>query len=272
MLLWIIGKHGLLASSFQRILTSKNIPFIATSRTEVDIRDKSQIEAFLSMTPVTHIINCSGYTAVDRAEDEEENAFALNVIGPANLSTLSLPVVHFSTDYVFDGNKETPYTEQCRTNPKNIYGQTKRDGEKAILKNPNGIVLRISWLFGKEGKHFVSAMQQLLTEKPSLQIVSDQRGRPTFADDVVEATIKLIEKKEHGLFHFANQGETTWYEFAQHIQGHIGSSCTINPTDTASYGAKAYRPKNSVLSTEKIENLLGEKAPLWQNRLPEVLQ
>lgn len=267
MLLWIVGKTGLLSRAFQRML---DVPFVATSKEEVDCIDKESIERFLSMTPVTHIINCSGYTAVDLAEEEEREAFMLNVIGPANLASFDLPIVHFSTDYVFDGSKEGAYTETCKPNPLNIYGQTKLEGEKAVLKNPRSIVLRISWLFSREGIHFVSSMKRLMEKHGVLNIVSDQRGRPTYAEDVVFVTNRLIAMEAHGLFHYANEGETTWYEFAQQIKTHLKSSCQLIPTSTEQYGARALRPKNSVLSTEKIEKLLGEKPPLWHNRLPEV--
>ncbi len=271
MRIWIVGKNGLLASAFARICEAKKIPYRATSRSDVDCTDAASIAPFVKEYKPTLIINCAAYTSVDLAETNEKAAYQLNVLIPKHLAETGLPLVHFSTDYVFDGLSNSPYTEESAPQPINVYGKTKREGEKEALQNPHTLLVRVSWLFGKEGNHFVRTMQHLLGKKDAIQVVNDQWGRPTFADDVVHATLALVEKKARGIFHCANEGETTWYSFAASIKEIIGASCDVSPIPSEDYPQAAQRPKHSVLSTAKLEKTLGVKLPLWQNRVSEII-
>ena len=253
---WIIGKHGLLARAMQKYLT---IPYVATGKSEVDATSFQQVLTFALKEKPDWIINCSGYTAVDQAEDEREKAFLLNEHIPRILSNTNIPVLHFSTDYVFDGLKGKPYTEADSPHPLSVYGESKLAGEKY-----GDIVLRISWLFSDDGPDFVSKMKQFFKEGRNLTIVDDQYGRPTYAKDVVEAAEALMRGDHRGVFHFANAGKTSWYEFAKHLPG----AANISPVSSDEYPQKAPRPKYSVFSTEKIEKTLQFKIQSWHNTAP----
>ncbi len=262
-MLWIIGKDGMLGRAFCRILKEKNIPFIATSKGEVDITHP--VVDFDFDTAV----NCSGYTAVDHAEKQPQLAHAINIEGVEALARLGKKVIHFSTDYVFDGSQGTPYSEKDFTRPLSVYGQSKRTGEERLLKlSPESLVIRTSWLFGREGRNFVLTMRELMKERDELQIVADQVGRPTFCDDLVHATLELLD--ESGIIHFANSGVTTWYEFAQEIGKEVNYS-GVKPISSAQYDAAAKRPHYSVLDTAKVEALLGKTPRHWKEALKDLI-
>ncbi|MBI3211365.1 MAG: dTDP-4-dehydrorhamnose reductase [Simkania negevensis] len=283
MRIWIVGKQGMLSQSFQRILSQKGIDFFATSRSEVDLTRPAAVQEHFERQPFTHIINCAAYTAVDLGEIEEEKAFLVNSRGVEILAALAKEkgkkILHFSTDYVFDGTKGSPYEEKDLCSPLSVYGKTKRLGEeKLLLIYPESCIIRTSWLFGKEGNHFVKTIIRLMREKETLNIVSDQRGRPTFSDDLVLASLELLLLDRSGLFHFANQGETSWFEWAQEVyaklqEKNISLRCTsLVPITTKEYGAKAPRPLYSVLSTKKIEPLLSSKMRHWKESLQECME
>ncbi len=274
MKLWIIGKKGMLAKAFQRVCDQKKIAYIATSKEEANITD-------LEMSPddCTHVINCSGYTNVDGAESDPEGAYSLNVQGVKNLICLArqkgLKLVHFSTDYVFDGKKNAPYLEEDVCVPLSVYGKTKREGEVLLEDFSNSLLIRTSWLFGRDGNNFAKTMLKLMREKKELQVVADQRGRPTFAEDLAEVTLKLLPYS--GTFHFANHGVVSWYEWAQCIsdmareKGHPITCEKIFPLTTEAFGREATRPLYSVLATQKIENLLNLKLNHWSEGLQKIL-
>ena len=281
MRLWIIGKNGMLAKAFQRICEEEEIDFIATSKKEVDVSEPTHLQAQFETLSFSHIINCSGYTAVDSAENSEEQARLLNVGCVENLAKLSSlykkKLIHFSTDYVFHGQRSFPYTEENECNPLSIYGKTKREGEEKLLAiYPEACLIRTSWLFGKEGNHFVKTMMKLMKEKESIRIVSDQIGRPTFCDDLVRATLTLLE--QNGLFHIANSDEVSWHEFATEIyqclkRKNIPMNCReILPIKAREYGAIANRPPYSVLSTRKFERQGKFSLRSWKECLDEVVE
>ena len=280
MRLWIIGKNGMLAKAFQRICKKEGIDFISTSKKEVDISQSTDVQAQFETLSFSHIINCSGYTAVESAEKSKEQAHLLNVQSVENLARLSSiykkKLIHFSTDYVFDGGKGLPYTEEDECNPLSIYGKTKREGEEKLLTLcPEACLIRTSWLFGKEGNHFVKTMMKLMKEKESIQIVSDQVGKPTFCDDLVRATLTLLEQR--GVFHIANRGEVSWHEFATEIyqcmkRKNIPMNCReILPIKAKEYGTIAPRPPYSVLSTVKFEKQGKFSLRSWKECLDEVV-
>lgn len=243
-MLWITGKNGMLGQAFCRLLKEKGIDFVATGR-EVDI-----------CSPVVDfdfdvVINCAAYTAVDSAEKEWEEAYRVNRDGPRALGSLGKRVVHFSTDYVFDGEGDRPYLEGDTVGPRSVYGMTKLAGERALLEVcPEALIIRTSWLFGREGVDFVDKI--LRAENPV--VVDDQWGRPTFCDDLVEATLALLGQS--GVFHVANGGEATWYDFARAVR-EVGRKETEE---------ESIRPRYSVLATKKIEGV-GVKMRHWTEAL-----
>ncbi|MBF5059843.1 dTDP-4-dehydrorhamnose reductase [Candidatus Neptunochlamydia vexilliferae] len=269
MKLWIIGKRGLLASAMRRKCLEKGIDHVATTRKEVDVEDEKSVRAQFETMHFTHVINCSGYTAVDQAEEEEARAFALNRDAVALLAKLAQEhgkkLIHFSTDYVFDGEKEG-YQTGDPTAPLSIYGKSKEAGEKEL--HPEACLIRTSWLFGQEGSHFVKTMIRLMEQQETLSVVNDQKGRPTYADDLAEAALSLLDAS--GTFHFANEGETTWHGFAETIKrkleekNHPLRCHTIEPVTSEKFG-KAKRPASSILLTENLQ------PPHWEKGLEEVL-
>ena len=276
MKVWIVGKTGMLSKAFQRLFRSKGISYVATAKEEVDICSLSRVKKQCKNKMVTHVINCSGFTAVDLAESHPEKAYALNCLGVKNLAIACAEsekkLIHFSTDYIFDGTAHTPYTEEAVAQPLSIYGKTKDDGEKELFHHlKESLLIRTSWLFGKEGNHFVKTVVDLVQKRDRLHIINDQKGRPTFCDDVVEATLHLIKQK--GVFHFACAGQVSWFEWAEEIleqlkQAEIHSLCReLKPIPTSGYPTAAKRPLFSVLSTKKYETVTGEKPPCWKEGL-----
>ena len=274
MRVWIIGKRGMLSQAFRRKCRVRGVDYLATSRLEVNVEDESAVRAQFETLDFTHLINCSGYTAVDRAEDEEQLAYLLNVVAVERLAKLSKKhrkkLIHFSSDYVFDGEEES-YREDARPAPLSIYGKTKEAGEKKLFEHyPGACLVRTSWLFGREGNDFVKKMVTLMQERESLHVVSDQRGRPTYADDLAEAVLTIIDQS--GIFHFANEGAISWFEWAEIIkkkleERNVPLRCKeIAAISTEEFGAKAARPRSSLLVTDKFV------APHWDRGLEEVLE
>lgn len=257
MKIWIIGRWGMLARAMKRKCQQKGIPHFVTSRKEVDIKSEETLRAQFETLEFTHIINCSGYTAVDQAEEEKEKAYALNSQAVGLLAKLSREkgnrLIHFSTDYVFDGVKER-YREEDEKAPLSEYGRSKEIGERLLFEHyPEALLIRTSWLFGREGKDFVKKMMILMNEKEVLHVVSDQRGRPTYADDLAEVVLTMLD--DTGIFHFANDGETTWYEFAETIHKKLSQKKKIRckkveAISSDEFEAKAKRPRSSILKTD----------------------
>ncbi|MCB1084788.1 MAG: dTDP-4-dehydrorhamnose reductase [Chlamydiia bacterium] len=257
MRLWIIGKWGMLAQAMQRASRAAGIEFVATTRKEVNLLDEGALTAQFKTLNFSHVINCSGYTAVDQAEEETEAAHALNEKGVELLAKLCAKhgkkLLHFSTDYVFDG-KAGEYEAEDAPSPLSVYGRSKAAGEAALLRHhPEGCIIRTSWLFGKEGSCFVKKMIMLMQERERLQVVDDQRGRPTYADDLAEAALGLLESS--GIHHFSNSGETSWHGFATEILEKLkgrGVKCQeIEPISSETFGAKAVRPERAALKSSK---------------------
>jgi dTDP-4-dehydrorhamnose reductase len=279
--IWICGASGMLGSYFKRFISEKEIPFVANDRQEVDITDLNVVSEFVRVQKITHIINCAAYTQVDKAESEPKEAYLINAIGPYNLGIAArrhgARIVHFSTDYVFDGKGRTPYTEESECAPCSNYGMSKWAGEVKLLEeHKHACVIRTSWLYGMHGKNFVDTMLALMCEKEKIGVVSDQIGRPTYCQDLVEVTMSLLDME--GIFHFANAFETSWYQFAKEIHKQaeeLGLPLkvkTIDPIKTREYPTPAGRPAYSTLSTKKIENVLGLTVRPWVSALQDYLK
>jgi dTDP-4-dehydrorhamnose reductase len=280
-MVWLIGCKGMLGTEIARQLKNSNIDYIGTD-IDVDITKLEVLEDFANKNPkIDWIINCSAYTAVDKAEDDKDFANLLNNIGPKNISSVAKKInakmIHISTDYVFDGTGNIPYTEDMDVKPIGVYGQTKADGEKSVIDSGcEYYIFRTAWLYGYDGKNFVYTMLKLMESKQELSVVSDQKGTPTFAGDLANCVIKTITSKNQipcGIYHCTDLGEITWYDFACEIYkqgkatGKLSNECKINPCSTDEFPTKAKRPAYSVLSKEKIQQTLGITLPMWNESL-----
>jgi dTDP-4-dehydrorhamnose reductase len=251
--------------------------FLFKRKEELPLDDFKAVKNFFEKQQVHHCINCAAYTAVDKAESEKEKAFLINGDAAGNLATLckahQARLIHISTDYVFDGKASRPYTEEDRIAPINAYGASKLRGEDLILNHaPSSIIIRTSWLYSSFGNNFVKTMVRLLKERSSINVVDDQHGSPTYAADLANAIMTIIEKNEtehpySGIFNYCNMGETTWYKFAKAIRKYIKSKCEIEPIPTSAYPTPAKRPQYSVLDTTRIRESFGISIPEWKESL-----
>jgi dTDP-4-dehydrorhamnose reductase len=239
-----------------------------------DLSKPELFESLIQQWAPQAIINTAAYTAVDKAEAEQNLANLINATAVAELARIAgandILFITFSTDYVFNGNATSPYLTDTIIDPVNFYGTTKAKGEGlALAVNPNIIIIRTSWVFSSHGNNFVKTMIRLMKERATLNVVSDQIGRPTYAKDLAIATLKIINevnggKKIHGVYHYANKGVTSWFEFAQQIKKNAGLSCELIPIYTAQFPTPAKRPAYSVLDTQKIETEINIDIPSWE--------
>ncbi len=275
--IWVVGAKGMLGHEVTDILDEKRIQYLATD-IDCDITDLSVLESYISGKEFTHIINCAAYTAVDQAEDDEDQAFLLNAVGPKNLALAAkknnIILIHVSTDYVFDGKNPKGYNPNDPVNPISAYGRTKASGEKFIQEILDKFyIVRTSWLYGKYGKNFVVTMLNLMNERDTISVVNDQHGAPTYAVDLAKYLISLVFLDiNFGIYHFTNIGEITWYDFACSIYdlgeaiGLIHNKCSIIPISSSDFNSKASRPIYSYLLNEKNN---GKK---WSYSLKKMLQ
>ena len=243
----------------------KKIPkeweLLATDIDELDITNSVLVEKTIQQFRPDLIINCAAYTRVDDCETKKELAFAVNGAGPANLaraaSKIGAKLIHFSTDYIFDGTKGTPYTEEDQPNPINVYGASKLEGENDIRKNLNNyLIIRTQWLYGEGGPNFVKTILELAKTRDEIKVVNDQWGCPTRTEDLAELTLVLIRKEANGTFHIVGPATSTWYTFACDIIKEAGLTTKVTPCTTAEFPRPATRPVYSVLSTGKLRKLL----------------
>lgn len=254
---------------------------VAYDRASLDLTDVKSLRRIIRQEAPSIIVNAAAYTAVDHAETEPELALAINGTVPCILAeeahTLGALLVHYSTDYVFDGTSITPYTENCSVNPLNAYGISKLAGEQAIQSiTSNYLILRTSWVYGRRGHNFLGTMMRLGKEKTHLRIVDDQVGAPTWSRHIAESTGQLIARyafqKSPGIYHLSAMGETSWYAFAAAIYEILSRDSSyraphLTPISSEDYPLPAKRPRNSVLSNEKIFNQFGIQIPHWQQGL-----
>ncbi|WP_027374074.1 dTDP-4-dehydrorhamnose reductase [Chryseobacterium sp. UNC8MFCol] len=274
----VIGSNGQLGNCIRKIAPDfeNRYEFLFTDSATLDITSEEQVNDFFYDHKPDFCINASAYTAVDLAEKEEAKAFAVNAEGVAHLAQACVDhksiLTHISTDYVFDGDTNLPYSEDNFTNPIGVYGASKKKGEELALEiNPKTIILRTSWLYSEFNKNFVKTMLNLFTQKEELGIVADQFGQPTNANDLAEAIMQIIEtpQKNYGIFHFSNYPETTWFEFAKKIAEFSKSSVKLNPLTTEQYPTPAKRPVRSTMSLDKIEETYKIEPKHWENSLEE---
>jgi len=287
-MIWLIGNKGMLGSDIEKLLKKREMGYCASDR-EVDIIDYKALDKYVKDKEISWIINCAGYTRVDKAEEEVDEAFRVNKDGVRNIALFSakrqIRLIHISTDYVFDGRQKVgtvAYREDDKTKPINIYGKSKLAGEEEIKKILNEhFIIRTAWLYGLQGNNFVYTMLRLFKERDMVKVVEDQWGSPTYTADLTEAILKIIEDDlvSYGIYHFTNEGMTNWYEFSRIIYkkakklGLIedNKKVEIQPVKTEDYLTAARRPRCSVLSTEKIEKEFNLKIRDWDKALEDFL-
>ena len=282
-MIWLIGNKGMLGSDVESLLKQNEFEHLS-SDLEVDITNYEQLKDFVNDKKIDWIINCAAYTAVDRAEDEPDKAFLINAKGVLNIARIAKEkgaiLIHISTDYVFDGNKEGTYTDKDKPNPTGVYGKSKLQGEIYIQDVlTRYYIIRTAWLYGLHGNNFVYTMLRLFKEKESVKVVSDQWGSPTYAKDLAKAIVKILKSKHnsYGIYHFTNEGKTNWYEFAKAIyirskgMGIINRDIKIVPISSTEYPTKAKRPKNSYLSKDKIKRIFNIHINHWEDALNDFL-
>ena len=247
----------------------------------LDICDKEAVEHCFSANSIEVCINCAAYTAVDKAEDEPELAERINAYAPQVLAKTCLKhnalLIHISTDYVFDGTSEVPYLVSDAVNPQSVYGRTKAKGERLIRESGcSYFIVRTAWLYSAVGKNFVKTMLMLGDTKDEINVVADQKGCPTWAHDLAVALVALLNKKgkapAHETFHFTNEGQITWHDFATAIMEIGGKQCKVNPITTDQYPTKAKRPAYSVLDLSKIKEFAGIEIPFWRESLVKCME
>jgi dTDP-4-dehydrorhamnose reductase len=271
----ITGANGQLGQELRE--ASNNYPqfeFIFLSKDDLQISDDASVKKFFSETDPSFCINCAAYTAVDKAESEKEKAFLINAeavgIIAAACKNSSTKLIHLSTDYVFDGNSSTPLTEDDAVSPINIYGASKLKGEELAFKNnEETIVIRTSWVYSEFGNNFVKTMMRLMKERESINVINDQIGSPTYAADLANAILQIInsEKFTPGIYNYSNDGRISWFDFAKTIQELISSSCKIDPIPTAQYPTPAKRPHFSLLDKKKIKETYNISIADWKKSL-----
>lgn len=277
----ITGANGQLGSEIrEQSLNLSDWTFFFTDVNELDATDYFALEDFCKKNKPDYIINCAAYTAVDVAETDIETAKLINVTLPKNLGKVAKEidarVIHISTDYVFDGTACSPYLEDDLVGPCSVYGKTKLNGEIALIKeNSKSIIIRTSWLYSTYGKNFVKTMLKLGEEKNELSVISDQVGTPTNAKDLANTILIIIsqfnDKWKPGIYHYANEGICSWFDFAKQIHEIAGIKCNINPIETSDYPTPAKRPSYSVLNKTKIKTTFGIKIPYWRDSLKECI-
>jgi dTDP-4-dehydrorhamnose reductase len=271
----VTGANGQLGNELREL--SPQYPqyrFIFLSKDELDISDAEKIFLVFKNTVPDFCINCAAYTAVDKAEIEKEAAYKINAGSVSNLAKAAKKTrtqfIHISTDYVFNGRSDEPYSEDHPTDPINVYGHSKLQGEVACQEeNEESIIIRTSWIFSRFGNNFVKTMLRLMQTKKEISVVADQYGSPTYAADLAQTIIQIINTKNWvpGIYHFSNEGETNWFEFAKVIKENIKADCIIHPISTEQYPTPARRPGYSVLSKEKIKRVYSIIPNHWKDSL-----
>lgn len=256
----------------QRLGASRDVVY--PSRQELDLSSSPSIEEYFAVHgPVRTILNLAAYTAVDKAETEKTAAWQVNAIAPAELGVYADRIIHISTDYVFDGEKRTPYTENDATHPLSYYGESKQAGEvKLMLTHENAVVIRTSWLYSERPGNFLTKILEMARTKPELRIVADQRGTPTYAADLADVLVRILDRGiRPGIYHYSGGGETTWHEFAEFFVREAGLQTPIVPISTSEYPTPAQRPAYSVLDKSKIKRELNLNIIPWQESVKKCL-
>ena len=283
----VTGSNGQLGMELQVLAPNyTSFDFVFLSKEDLPLQNFELARNTFSIHQPQYLINCAAYTAVDRAESEKELAFHVNAEAVGVLAAIckehECRFIHVSTDYVFDGSATEPYKENAATNPQGVYGASKLEGERQAMKmNDSTIIIRTSWVYSAFGKNFVKTMLKLMNEREELNVVNDQFGSPTYAADLAEIILKIIQhlqssnkpaKADAGIYHFSNNGVISWFDFAVAIKELSGKSCKINPITTAQYPTAAKRPTYSVLDNTRILQTFGVNPKDWKESLRDCLK
>ena len=274
----LIGSNGQLGNDFRKLFDKKNIEYTATDYKELNIVNSTDLEEFFKENSnFSHIINCAAYNDVDKAENEMEQCIKINEEAPLIIARyvkkMGAIFVTYSTDFVFDGQKRGSYREEDTPNPLSVYGKSKYEGENKVLEtHDKSFIIRTSWLFGIGGNNFNKQVINWSKSRDTLNIVDDQVSAPTYSVDLAEFSWKLIQTKKYGLYHITNSGEASKYDQAKYVLEKIGWEGKLNRAKTEDFNLPAKRPKYSKLSSEKVEELLGEKIPTWQSGIDRFLE
>ena len=284
----ITGAHGQVGKELTHIATERGYEVLAAGSTELDITQAQNVERYINNFKPDIVINAAAYTAVDKAEEEQNLAYAINKNGAQNIASacksLNIPLLHISTDYVFDGSNSEPYKEEDNVSPLGVYGKSKWQGEEAIRLNlTNHIILRVAWVFGTHGNNFVKTMLRLGNERDELNVVADQYGGPSPAKNIAETLIDLVADYQKnkilkwGTYHYCGRLKTSWYDFAREIfnqafdMGLLDKKIKVHPITTAEYPTAAKRPGNSMLDCSKLKTTFNIEMPDWKKSLQQVL-
>jgi len=278
----VTGKNGQLGKSIHKSVTNnkKINEFVFVGREELDLSSTDNIISYFNQNNFDIIVNCAAHTAVDKAEEEAVLANQINHLAVAQLAqiakTQQAKLIHVSTDYVFDGESDKPYTETDETNPINVYGKTKLAGEKALqeIMPTDAIIIRTSWVYSEYGNNFVKTMLRLGKQRDELSVVGDQIGSPTYATDLANAILDTMQNKafkeveqETQVYHYSNAGKISWYEFAKEIFELAGIQCSVSPITTKQYPTPAKRPKNTLMNKDKISHRFDIDILDWRKSL-----
>ena len=282
----ITGANGQLGQCFRPLAARfPQYPFLFAGSADLDITDRRAVALFFKQHRPAWCVNCAAYTAVDKAESEPARARSINVQGVKNLAQAcaeaGIPLIHFSTDYVYHGKSNPPRRETDAVSPKGVYARTKLAGERAALAaHPHTMVIRTSWVYAAHGHNFVRTMLRLAAERPEVRVVCDQIGTPTYAPDLAEAVLHIIQKVERqevalpdfaGVWHYSNEGVASWYDFAHAIFDQTAAKVRLLPIETRDFPTPARRPPFSVLNKTKIKAQFGLDIPHWQDSLKKCL-
>jgi dTDP-4-dehydrorhamnose reductase len=282
----VTGSKGQLGCELHALVeknNDENCTFYFTHRESLDIGNKEKIDTFCQKNNITTIINCAAYTAVDKAEEDVDNANAINHLAVQYMAEVAkiqnIQLIHISTDYVFDGTSFTPYVEEDSVNPQGVYGKTKLDGENAMIaiSPKESMIIRTSWVYSTFGNNFVKTMLRLGNERDELGVIFDQVGTPTYAKNLAETILdiiqsqKLYQTKSVEIYHYSNEGVCSWYDFAKTIFALDNVECKVNPITSEQYPTPAKRPHYSILNKAKIKSDFGIDIPYWKDALAACL-
>lgn len=275
----VTGANGQLGNELHKQL-DKEFPgcVLYTDVDTLDLTDAKAVEAFVVNNDITHVVNCASYTAVDKAEEEKMQCAQVNIDAVKNIAMAAdangAKIIHFSTDYVFDGTNHRPYKESDKVNPISQYGTTKRKGETALLAlSPEAIIIRTAWLYSPYGHNFVKTMLRLSETQKEIRVVCDQIGTPTYVRDLAQAVVKVLRSHQWvpGIYHFTDEGAASWYDFAKAIFRIAGRKVKVTPISTEDYPTPATRPPYSILDKSRIKATYGVEIPHWEAALADCL-
>ena len=275
----VTGYKGQLGFDVVNEAEKRGIEAVGVDIDEMDITDPKQVREVITADKYDAVVHCAAWTAVDKAEEPElfEKVREVNALGPKYISEvcqeLDIPIMYFSTDYVFNGEGEAPWNEYDEFEPLNVYGVTKGEGEKYVVENPKHFIIRIAWVFGQNGNNFIKTMLRLGKERGAVSVVNDQIGQPTYTYDLARLVVDMIQTEEYGTYHATNSGEyISWYDFAKEIFRQAGMDVEVTPVDSSQFPAKAKRPHNSRMNQTELDKHGFDRLPTWQDALARYLK